>query len=597
MPDIDPVPAAPRIETIAFDSGRQALLVSAEENTSPETILRALGIAPPAAAVLILGDEETLSREAERAVRERLSEAILPAIARSGTLVLERGLKTDLTTAVGELAAQQERRTTLLGVAVVGRASYPGMDPSDAPDAVDLEPHHSHFTLAPTPDAEADLLFSLGEHLAKSIPVIALVAGSSERTQEEALRAARLGWPVIVISGSGTLADDVAAELDSPRSIIKDGRCKLFPATGTADEFASLFTAGQRDASLLLTEAWHRYAKLDHNANLLQKRFRRLQFWILALGIIAVLLVAVQKQIEFGFGTPALPSAIAAEKDVPKREALEAELARRTKAIETLHWLILGMPILMSGLIAAAHSFRPGDRWVLLRGGAEAIKREIYRFRSGTGDYRPGGSEVRPADRLFEQISSVGQRLIRTEIGRVGLRRPRGEVLPFRERSGKVIDDGLSALEPERYLNLRLEDQLRFYGRRTGTFGRSIWWSTVTILFLGAVGTLLAAASGELWIPLTTTLAAAFASYLRYTQTEETLATYNHAEADLNDVKAWWDTLSPYEKGRGENYRKLVDLTEKVLEQETAGWSQRMTDTLDELHRKDDEGKEKESQP
>jgi hypothetical protein len=46
------------------------------------------------------------------------------------------------------------------------------------------------------------------------------------------------------------------------------------------------------------------------------------------------------------------------------------------------------------------------------------------------------------------------------------------------------------------------------------------------------------------------------------------------------------DEADPGEQTLPENFSTLVDLTEKVLEEETTGWSQRMSDALAELNAK-----------
>ena len=86
------------------------------------------------------------------------------------------------------------------------------------------------------------------------------------------------------------------------------------------------------------------------------------------------------------------------------------------------------------------------------------------------------------------------------------------------------------------------------------------------------------------------------ATYLKYYQTEETLVKYNQAKADLTDVKAWWAKFSRGEKRLRKTQAQLVDLTERVLEQEMAGWSQRMIDALSEL-RQEEEAREQKREP
>jgi hypothetical protein len=52
-----------------------------------------------------------------------------------------------------------------------------------------------------------------------------------------------------------------------------------------------------------------------------------------------------------------------------------------------LRFPIIVVPIIISVLLGYYNKFRLGTKWVLLRGSAEAIKREIYCYRSRTGVY------------------------------------------------------------------------------------------------------------------------------------------------------------------------------------------------------------------
>jgi len=225
----------------------------------------------------------------------------------------------------------------------------------------------------------------------------------------------------------------------------------------------------------LLVEAWETYEEYDYNANRLQRRFRRLQAAILLTGILVVFVVAVQSQVTLQLQPDAaktLPAWL---------------LPYLPPAATALHWIVFVLPLILSALIAAAHSFRPGDKWVVLRGSAEAVKRQIFRFRTGTGDYAPAApGEPTPEHRLFVQLTAINERLKQSEVSKAGLARP---PVAGRAASG---DDRLGPLDAEQYLKLRVDDQLGFYGNRTVRFDRSISRATIAILAFGAIGALLA---------------------------------------------------------------------------------------------------------
>src|SRR5262249_39410532 len=117
------------------------------------------------------------------------------------------------------------------------------------------------------------------------------------------LQSVRRNWPVIVIEGSGRLADEVAtlkkepSEIEDPTlaEIVEEGDLRIFPITGALEDFERMLFS-QSPNGKLLNDAWQRFATYDANANRLQTAFRKIQFWILALGLIAVFLALFEKQ-------------------------------------------------------------------------------------------------------------------------------------------------------------------------------------------------------------------------------------------------------------------------------------------------------------
>jgi len=163
-----------------------------------------------------------------------------------------------------------------------------------------------------------------------------------------------------------------------------------------------------------------------------------------------------------------------------------------------------------------------------------------------------------------------------------GALKPYDGPLPPKEVAQKN-DDGFSFLTPERYIELRLEDQLNYYSNRTPKLERQIKHMQIAILVAGGVGTLLAAVGAQLWVALTTALATALTTSLALRQLDETLVRYNQSATDLANVRDWWTKLSPAAKRNSKNIDQLVEVTEKVLETELSGWVQRMEDALAQL--------------
>ncbi|MGC2570998.1 MAG: DUF4231 domain-containing protein [Candidatus Nitrosopolaris sp.] len=188
----------------------------------------------------------------------------------------------------------------------------------------------------------------------------------------------------------------------------------------------------------VLRSVWERFALYDENANRLQRCFSRLQIWILALGVVATILALSQTQFKSSLELLVVPNT--ALKDV-----------------------ILIMPITISVLVAAANRFKYGTKWVLLRASAEAIKSEIYRYRTKAEKYSDQQRGQTSRDEvLSNQIKIISQRLMQSEVN-VSALEPYGGPIPPKMSGAEAQDDGLSDLTPESYITIRVANQLTYY--------------------------------------------------------------------------------------------------------------------------------------
>ncbi len=314
----------------------------------------------------------------------------------------------------------------------------------------------------------------------------------------------------------------------------------------------------------ILEKAWRQFAAFDANSANHQKLFKRLQLGILALGVAAVLLALTQAQI---FGV---------EPDGATQASWGYLLLR---------YAIILAPILLSILISASHRFKSGTKWIMLRAAAESLKREIVRYRARSGIYSDGATSETSRDlKLAEKMSLITRQLMKSAVSESSVT-PYGEDQPIPPKMYGAAggDDGFSRLTPENYIEFRLRDQLAFYSGKTRTLEKKLKVLHWLIYLIGGLGTLLAAIGFELWVALTTSIAAAFATYLEYTQTENTLVLYNQMSTNLDNTLTWWAALTPAQQADPEKQGLLVEQTEQALADEHAGWVQQMTDALADL--------------
>lgn len=314
----------------------------------------------------------------------------------------------------------------------------------------------------------------------------------------------------------------------------------------------------------ILEQAWKKFADYDWNAITQQKSFHRFQHWILIFGGIATLLVLAQTQWV----------------DLPKEEVIPKFLQ------ELLRFIIIIIPITITVLVAASTRFKPGIKWINLRTAAEEIKSQIYRYRTlASLSIKKNDNDASSDETFIEKLADVTNRLMKTEVSQTALGKYKGKIPPpMYMAAGK--DDGYSPLSPDKYIEIRIDDQLAFYNNKTARLERK-WKSYQWMIYIfGGLGTFLAAVGLELWVALTTSIVAIFTTYLEYRQVENNLMIYNQAASSLNDIKSWWVILPPEQKENKEIVQKLLDSTEKALQGEQNRWLQNMESALEGLRAK-----------
>ncbi len=584
-------------QTHALPDGRTLKLLQASPGDVPADWASALGLGSPVAVVLLAGGDDDIPDALQPRITQLVARGLLrtlndladPLAGTAGACCVVRACGPGLPALLGQAAADSGGAVTVLGVAPAGVLALPGVVAGAGSGAAPAVAGLSHL-LATSGAAWGDELaakFNLAQALATPGPrnstqasqapqaapqPLLLVIGGGAGAGAVVLLAVRRGWPVLLVDGSGGAADALAHQLaqgqadgDDPvvAEILADGRFTCITlGDRAAGAVESLARALQRECACesLLRLAWQRCAALGQAARQQQKDFTTVQGWITVLGV-AVVFLSVLHSV--------------------------AGAHNWDDAVAGLRYVLIAVPILVSTLIVVANRYSPGKRWVLLRAAAESLKREIYRYRVRPRHAAVDGVREKALQQAMEDIT---RRLARTEVNSMGLPPYTGPLPP--PSSLARGDDGMSLLGADRYVRLRLADQLDFYSRRSaGLAGQSSRWQLVAIV-VGALGTLLAALGGEwvAWVALTSAVASAALAYVGYKQFDTTLTGYNQTATDLQNLQAWWTALLPDEQALPENVDKLVTTTETVLATEQDGWAQSMTNALVALRSQQPEG-------
>ena len=558
-------------EWIAFPNGHEAQLVKVSTETATEDILLSLGLEAPEMIISVVGDMEQLDGNRRDDLARLFDNGIVRVAAEVKSVIIDGDMDNQMTTMLGQAVADQGFTTALLGVRLNNKVTYPGdkieRKSSVISSLIPLDANHSYFVLAEK-DARGtrDRLI---ETLGQKSPVVTVLVGGSEDVEEEILYSVRNGWPIVVIDGSGGLADTIAVQWrkkmspslanrfvsrvveffpdkdrnQSQRSrspiaeIIDIGDIYLFTSRSKSEELRQLLRqliVSQQEKTLKL--AWRKFAVYDSNAIRQRRLSARYIVLLLELVVFATLIVLIQTQLKITSNLYILGFSFN----------------------QLLHFFVVLFPILISILYAINSRFFSRESVpISLRSCAEAYKQEIFRYRTRTGVYQAG-----QIDELARKLGSIDQQLVETGVNTISIHSYRGPIPPFTI----ARDDGFSILNSEQYVDVRLRDSILYFRMKIAQLNRSLLFYNSLVIVLGGLGTLIAALRFDLWIGLIMVIISSIIAYIEYRQIGKYVLQYNMIQIKLENILQWWKSLTEEEQNLQANKDALVDLTETSLQ-------------------------------
>ena len=239
---------------IHFPNGNYAQAVIAPDGTPAADLLPALDIPQPNALIMIAGGAGLMDKQSNAELEPLFTGGVVQVAVALNALIIDGGTQAGVMEIIGLAVSGQHRRPQLLGVSPHGNVTYPGKsNETSTGDSAPLDPNHSHFVLVETNEwgGETATMYALAAVLSENCPSLAILVNGGSIARNEVVNNVRQHRPIIVIEGSGRLADEIAglwqakpvansisdAEL---AEIIRDGNIHLFPITGSAPELAQL---------------------------------------------------------------------------------------------------------------------------------------------------------------------------------------------------------------------------------------------------------------------------------------------------------------------------------------------------------------------
>ena len=234
-----------RKNTITFENGNRAVVVTAPRDPSAQAILDALEITSPRAVILLFGGAAGLDDSRKAHLATLFADGVTPVQAELGALIIDGGTQSGVMAIMGEAVARYPGTCQLLGIAPKGKITYPEIaGTSPVSDGAPLEPNHSHFVLVESAEWGGETGQMLEVARAFNAPVVAILVNGGAIAADEALQSVRNGWQLLVIEGSGRFADELSAAVRDGQSaksvevseIARSGRVVLFHVDGAAEK-------------------------------------------------------------------------------------------------------------------------------------------------------------------------------------------------------------------------------------------------------------------------------------------------------------------------------------------------------------------------
>ncbi len=185
------------------------------QTTPGAEIAARLGLRPARPVAVVMGGAGKLS-DADRArLEKQVHEGLAPALARCGAAVLDGGTDSGLMGMLNAALAAIGYAGPYIGVAPVGKLAQPD-DPR--PDTYPIGHQHSHIVQVEGQEfgEERGPLFALAAALSAGQRTLGVLGNGGSGAEQELLENVRQNREVLLLRGSGRLADELADALDAP---------------------------------------------------------------------------------------------------------------------------------------------------------------------------------------------------------------------------------------------------------------------------------------------------------------------------------------------------------------------------------------------
>ncbi len=215
---------------LTFSNGLTASALRVHHSTELFVALCNLGFYHPNPTLVLVGGAGQVGDADMARLRPLFVEVLAPLAEILGASVVDGGTDSGVMRLMGQARAKTGATFPLIGVVAEETVTFPGATHA-CPETAPLEPHHTHFVIVPGCDwgDESPWIARVASVLANRRPSVTVLVNGGEIALEDVSQSVKACRTVVVVSGSGRMADTLAAAL---RGETADGRVKALAASG-----------------------------------------------------------------------------------------------------------------------------------------------------------------------------------------------------------------------------------------------------------------------------------------------------------------------------------------------------------------------------
>jgi hypothetical protein len=203
--------------TINFRNDRTAQVLKLMADQDLAVALSAIGLIENRPVLVVIGGASLISEEDLQRLQRLFSEVLAPLAQELGLIVADGGTDAGVMRLMGNARDEISGTFPLVGVSPVGLVKLPNAENSST-ELIDLESHHTHFFLVPGDQwgDESRWLARIASQIAGDYPSVTVLINGGSIALVDAMENLRVHRPLLVIEGSGRLADEIAKAVNYP---------------------------------------------------------------------------------------------------------------------------------------------------------------------------------------------------------------------------------------------------------------------------------------------------------------------------------------------------------------------------------------------